>query len=150
MLEVRRFATGDARAVRELDDAILSPTGARGRADADLDSIAAAYLQDGGEFLVGICDGRVVAIGALRHVTDTAGEINRMRVHPGFRRRGFGRTMLTRLEHRASELGYRRLRLDTPVALNAARRLYESTGYREVGGGQLAGADVIYFDKALA
>jgi GNAT superfamily N-acetyltransferase len=149
VLEVRRFATGDARAAHALDDAVMSPTGACGRADADFDSIAAAYREDGGEFLVGICDGRLIAMGALRHVTDAVAELNRMRVHPASRRRGFGRMILARLEHRASELGYRRLRLDTPVALTAARRLYESAGYREVGRGQLAGAEVIYFEKPL-
>ena len=73
-----------------------------------------------------------------------------MRVHPGFRRRGFGRTLLACLEHRARELGYRQLRLNTPVVLTAAQRLYDSAGYREVGRGQLAGAEVIYFEKTLA
>jgi GNAT superfamily N-acetyltransferase len=149
-LEVRRFAAGDAGAVRGLADAAMSTGGAGGREYADLDSIAAAYLEDGGEFLVGVCDGRVVAIGALRHVTDAVAEVNRMRVHPGFRRRGFGRTILARLEHRASELGYGQLRLDIPVVLTPAQRLYGSAGYREVGRGQLAGAEVIYFEKALA
>ena len=150
VLEVRRFATGDAGAVRGLDDAAMSTGEAADRGYEDLDSIAASYLEDGGEFLVGVCDGRVVAIGALRHVTDAIAEPNRMCVHPGFRRRGFGRTLLARLEHRAGELGYRQLRLDTPVALTAAQRLYDSAGYREVGRGQLAGAEVIYFEKALA
>jgi ribosomal protein S18 acetylase RimI-like enzyme len=146
---MRRFATGDARAVQALDDAAMNAAGERGRGNDDLDSIAAAYLEDGGEFLVGICDRRLVAMGALRHVTDAVGEINRMRVHPGFQRRGFGRLILARLEHRAGELGYRQLRLDTPVVLTAAQRLYEGAGYREVGRGQLAGAEVIYFEKPL-
>jgi len=150
VLEVRRFALGDARAVLALGDAAMSAAGARGRGDEDVDSIAAAYLEDGGEFLVGIRDGRLIAMGALRHVTDAVAEINRMRVHPGFQRRGFGRLVLADLEHRASQLGYRRLRLDTPVVSTAAQRLFESAGYREVGRGQLAGAEVIYFEKELA
>ncbi len=73
-----------------------------------------------------------------------------MRVHPGFQRRGFGQTILARLEHRASELGYRALRLDTAVMLTAAQRIVESAGYREVGRGQLAGIEVVYFEKTLA
>ncbi len=149
MLEVRRFATGDARAVHALDDAAMSEAAARGRGDEPIDSVAAAYIEDGGESLVGICDGRLVAMAALRHVTDAVAELNRMRVHPGFQRRGFGRTILAHLEHRAGEFGYRTLRLDTAVTLTAAQRLYESAGYREVGRGQLAGAEVIYFEKTL-
>lgn len=150
VLEVRRFAAGDARAVRALDRAAMGAAGARGRVDEDVDAVAAAYVEDGGEFLVGICDGRLVATGALRHVTDAVAELNRTRVHPAFQRRGFGRTILARLEHRASELGYRQLRLDTLVVMTAAQRLYDSAGYRKVGRGQLAGAEVIYFEKALA
>jgi GNAT superfamily N-acetyltransferase len=149
-LEVRRFATGDARAVHALDDGTASAAGARGRGDEDLDSVAASYLEDGGEVLVGILDGRLIAVGALRHVTDAVAELNRMRVHPGFQRGGFGRTILARLEHRASELGYRTLRLHTPAIQTAAQRLYSTAGYREVGRGQLAGTEVVYFEKTLA
>lgn len=150
MLEVRRFAAGDARAVCALDDAAMSAAGARGRGDEGLDSVAAAYLDDGGDFLVGVCDGRLVAMGALRHITNAVGEITWMRVHPGFQRRGFGRAILARLEHRATELGYKQLRFDTAVTLTAAQRFYRSAGYREVGRGQLAGAEVVYFEKPLA
>ena len=149
LLDVRRFATGDAGSVRFLDEATMSAAGARRRGDEDVDSIVAAYVQDGGEFLVGIRDGRLIAMGALRHVTDAVGELNRMRLHPGFQRRGFGRTILARLEHRASELGYRTPRLHTPAIPTAAQRLYSTAGYRQVGRGQLAGTEVVYFEKAL-
>lgn len=152
VLELRRFEAADPRAVRELHDLALTEAGAhlgRGPWEDDLDSIPATYLDDGGEFLVGLCDGRLVAMGALRHITDSVAELKRMRVHPAFRRRRFGRLMLTRLEDRARELGYGRLRLDTTVMQTAAQRLYRSAGYREVGRGQLAGAEVVYFEKTL-
>jgi ribosomal protein S18 acetylase RimI-like enzyme len=152
VLELRRFEAADPRVVRELHDLALTDAGAhlgRGPRDDDLDSIPATYLDDGGEFLVGLCDGRLVAMGALRHITDAVAELKRMRVHPAYQRRGFGRLMLTRLEDRARELGYRRLRLDTTVMQTAAQRLYRSAGYREVGRGQLAGAEVVYFEKSL-
>jgi hypothetical protein len=113
VLQVRRFATGDARAVHTLDDSAMNAASARGRRDANLDSIAAAYLDDGGDFLVGVCDGRLVATGALRHVTDVVAELERMRTHP-------------------------------------AQRLYATSAYREVGRGQLAGIEVVYFEKTLA
>jgi ribosomal protein S18 acetylase RimI-like enzyme len=152
-LQLRRFEDRDASAVHELHNLELNEAGAnlgRGSWAADLLSIPATYLGDGGEFLVGVCDGRVIAVGALRHVTDSVGEVERMRVHPAFQRRGFARLLLTRLEDRARELRYSRLRLDTAVARTAAQRLYQSAGYREVGRGQLAGADVVYYEKRLA
>ena len=149
-LDLRRFATGDAGAVGALEHAAISAARARGRADEDVDAIAAADLEDGGEFLLGIGDGRLIAMGALRHVTDAGAELNRMRVQPGFQRRGLGRAILARLEHRAAEIGYQQLRLDTAVTLTAAQRFYRSAGHREVGRGQLAGAEVVYFEKPLA
>jgi GNAT superfamily N-acetyltransferase len=151
-LELRRFEDRDASAVRELQNLALNEAGAHlghGPWDEDLNSIPDAYLEDGGEFLVGLCDKRLVAMGALRHVTDRVAELKRMRVHPAFQRRGFARLMLARLEDRARELGYRRLMLHTAVIQTAAQRLYATAGYREVGRGQLAGAEVLYFEKKL-
>jgi len=151
VLELRRFEAGDARAVRELHDLALTEAGVhlgRGPWDEDLDSIPATYLDDG-EFLVGLCDGRLVAMGALRHITDDVAELKRMRVHPAFQRRRFARLILIRLEQRARELGYRKLRLDTTTMQTAAQHLYASAGYREVGRGQLAGVEVVYFAKSL-
>jgi ribosomal protein S18 acetylase RimI-like enzyme len=150
-LQVRRFEAGDARAVRALHDLALTEAGVhvgRGPWDQDLDAISATYL-DGGEFLVGLRDGRLVAMGALRHVTNTVGELQRMRVDPAFQRRGYARLILAGLEHRARELGYRKLRLDTTIRQTAAQRLYQGAGYREVGRGQLAGVEVVYFAKSL-
>lgn len=152
MLELRRFTEADAEAVRELHDLALADAGAHlgpGPWDEDLRSIGSSYLQDGGEFLVGWFDGRLVAMGALRHVTAAAAEIKRMRVHPWFQRRGFGSAMLARLEDRARQLGYSKLRLDTTVMQTAAQALYARDGYSEVGRGQLAGVEVIYYEKRL-
>jgi ribosomal protein S18 acetylase RimI-like enzyme len=151
-LHVRRFEAGDARAVRRLHDLALTEAGAhfaRGARDQDLDATPAAYLEDGGEFLVGLSDGRLVAMGALRHVTNIVGEVKRVWVDPAFQRHGYARVILADLEDRARELGYRELRLDTTIRQTAAQHLYTSAGYREVGRGQLAGVEVVYFAKSL-
>ena len=146
------FQNGDADAVWELHNLALDGTGAHlgdGPWDDDLRSIPVSDLQDGGEFIVGLIDGRLVAMGGLRHITDAAAELKRMRVHPAFQRRGFGRQILGALENRARELGYTKLRLDTTIRQTAAQRLYTSAGYREVGRGEIAGLEVIYFEKRL-
>jgi GNAT superfamily N-acetyltransferase len=149
---VRRFEAGDARAVRRLHDLGLTEAGVhvgRGVWDQDLDAIPATYVEYGGEFLVGLSDGRLVAMGALRHVTDTRGEVKRMQVDPAYQRRGYARLILAGLEDRAREIGYRELRLDTTIRQTAAQHLYASAGYREVARGQLAGVEVVYFAKSL-
>ena len=151
-LELRRFAPADARAIRKLHDLARrearAGSGPARRAE-DLDSIPATYIDDGGEFLVGVYDERVVAMGALRHVTDVVAEIMRMNVHPAFQRRGFARLLLAGLEARARELGYQELRLDTAITQTAAQRLFLNAGFREVGRGQFAGVEVVYFAKSL-
>ncbi len=151
-LQIRRFEPDDARAVRRLHDLGLTEAGVHfgaGLWDQDLDAIPATYLDDGGEFLVGLSDGRLVAMGALRHVTDTVGEVKQMRVDPAYQRRGYARLILSCLENRARELGFRKLRLDITIRQAPAQRLYASAGYREVGRGQLAGVEVVYFAKSL-
>jgi ribosomal protein S18 acetylase RimI-like enzyme len=150
VLEVRRYQDLDADAVWELhrsarDDVQLNS----GPWDEDLRSIQAFYIDDGGEFLVGELEGRLVAMGALRHVTGSVAELRRVAVHPAFRRRGFARLLVDRLEQRARELGYHKLRLDTSVKQTAAHDLFLAGGYREVGRGQFGGIEVIYFEKQI-
>ena len=152
-LALRPFDEQDAAAVRDLHDVALMAAGVHlgpGPWDEDLEAIDASYRDAGGEFVVGLVDGRLVAMGALRHVDQTVGEIKRIRVHPRFQRRGFARAMLVHLESQARRRGYRRLRLDTTLMQIAAQRLVESQGFAEVGRGEVAGVSVIYYAKRLA
>jgi ribosomal protein S18 acetylase RimI-like enzyme len=152
-LALRRYQDGDAGAVRGLHDLALMATGVhlgRGPWDEDLDDIPATYLHTGGDFLLGTVDGRLVGIGALRHVSETDAEIKRVRVHPRFQRRGFAHAVLAHLEDYARQRGYRRLRLSTTLLQIAAQRFFEREGYREVGRGQVAGVAMIYYAKRLA
>ncbi len=152
-LRLRRYRPADRAAVRELHDLALVDAGAHagsGEWDADLDRIERVYLEDGGEFLVGELDGRIVAMGALRREAGGIGRITRMRVHPDCQRRGFGRIVLTRLEQRAAELGYRELVLDTTVGQTAARAMYEGAGYRETARSRLGPFEVIDMHRTLS
>ena len=117
--------------------------------DDDLRSVPASYFEQGGEFLVGVIDGEVVAMGALRRISPSVAEVKRMRVDVRFQRHGFGRTILSRLEQRARELGYRTLRLDTTVSQIPAQQLYRSSGYAAVGRARLGGQTVILFEREL-
>jgi ribosomal protein S18 acetylase RimI-like enzyme len=90
-------------------------------------------LESGGEFLVGETDGRIVAMGALRRVNATTALVKRMRVLPAFQRRGWGQMILTALEQRAVELGYRTLELDTTEQQIAAIAFYRKNRYVETG-----------------
>jgi len=152
-LHIRRYEASDKRAVRRLHDDALNEVGAHlgsGPWDEDLNEIGEVYLESGGEFLVGVLEGEVVAMGALKRLSPDAAEIKRMRVHPRWQGHGFGRTLLERLEARARELGFTTLRLDTTARQHAARALYEDAGYQLVGTGHENGFELVYYEKRLA
>jgi GNAT superfamily N-acetyltransferase len=149
-LHVRRYEPGDIRAVRRLHDDALNEVGAHlgsGPWDDDLDEIECVYLNQGGEFLVGVLGGEVVAMGALMRISPERAELKRMRVRPGLQGRGYGQAVLDALHHRAGELGYTRLRLDTTVQQRAAQRLYLKNGYNEAGRGVVGPFDCIFYER---
>ena len=100
--------------------------------DKDFKNIEAIYLKNNGEFLVGILDNKLVAMGALKKISKDIAEIKRMRVHPKFQRRGFGQLILNRLEKKARKLGYKTLHFDTTIKQTAGQKFYQKNGYVEV------------------
>jgi GNAT superfamily N-acetyltransferase len=151
-LHIRRYQPKDKRAVRRLHDDALNEVGAHlgsGDWDDDLDEVESAYLESGGEFLVGVLDGEVVAMGALMRISQEKAELKRMRIRPGLQGRGYGQTMLDALHRRAAELGYCTLRLDTTVQQLAAQRLYLQNGYSETGRGVIGPFDCIFYEKDI-
>jgi ribosomal protein S18 acetylase RimI-like enzyme len=114
----------------------------------DFGNIEGVYLKNG-EFVVGIVDGRIVAMGALRPTATGRAELKRIRVEPDFQGRGYGQTMLSYLEGRAVELGFEVLHLDTSETQKAAKRLYLKNGYHETERKQWQGMTVIFYEKNL-
>jgi hypothetical protein len=103
VLHLRRYEDADEPIVRRLHDEGMRQAGAHagdGPWDDDLRAIRSTYLDDAGEFLLGELDGEVVAIGALRRVSQTTAEIKRMRVdsrhQPRLRARDALRPRVTR------------------------------------------------------
>ncbi|MGD9960575.1 bifunctional helix-turn-helix transcriptional regulator/GNAT family N-acetyltransferase [Nocardioides sp.] len=86
----------------------------------------------GGAFLVALSDGEPVACGAVRRLDGSTGEFKRMWVHEDWRGLGLGGRVLRRLEAEARTLGYKRVRLDTNNALDAAIGMYLTAGYRRI------------------
>lgn len=116
---------------------------------SDLHDIEDVYLEGGGEFVVGVCDRRVVAMGALAETSPGRAEVKRMRVGRDFRRRGFGQEILDVLHRRAVELGYKALHLDTGLNHGAARKLYESNGYRETRRVMVGPVECVFYEKSV-
>ena len=151
MLEIRRYQDADNPAVLELHHLALEATGAYfpGKWNDDLDDIQNHYLNNGGEFLVGTLDGKIVCMGAFRRKSDTLAEIKRMRVLPEYQRRGFGQIILNQLEEKASQLGYTELCLDTTTLQVTAQKMNQKNGFTVTGRGQMPPFEVIYYHKTL-
>lgn len=119
-----------AELIRELDDELAQRY--------PLESIHGLHPEEmlsfPGVFLVGRCDGRAVACGAVRPLDPELrlGELKRMYVRPAMRRRGVARRLLDELERAARELDLRVLRLETGIHQPEAVALYEGAGYRPI------------------
>lgn len=133
-MEIRQYQAADHDAVWALHKLGMQQVEADlgDGAYTDLHQIEEVYLNNRGEFLVGILDGRLVAMGAIKQTTEERAEVKRMRVHPDVQGRGYGQRMLTLLEARAVELGYMTLHLDTSSGQAAAIGLYRKNGYRQL------------------
>lgn len=77
----------------------------------------------------------LLGCGALMELDPAHGEIKSMRTPRSLRRRGAGRAVLAHLVTVARSRGYTRLSLETgsTAPFQAARRLYETFGFRECG-----------------
>ena len=151
-LRIRRYQDSDQDAVWALHHQALHDVGAHAGAgpwDDDLRAIASVYLEQRGDFVVGLLEGQLVAMGALRRTSAQRAEIKRMRVAPPFQGRGFGRLILEHLEQRARELGYTKLHLDTTTGQLAAQALYRAHGYRETARERRGQFELIFFEKCL-
>ena len=93
-------------------------------------SFVVAYLEvDGG-------DRTPVGCGGIRRIegVDAACELKRMFVAPEARGRGIARSLLERLEHEATALGYSNVWLETGTEQPEAIALYEAHGYEPIAG----------------
>ena len=134
MVKIRRYRLSDNDQVKELHVLALKATYSyytHGSWDEDLDHIPEIYFPNG-EFLVGELDNKIVAMGALKKISNDIGEIKRIRVHPSLQRQGIGQQIYDLLEEKAREIGYKILQLDTSIKQVGAQKLWQKNGYKEL------------------
>src|SRR5713226_7650321 len=96
-------------------------------------NLKAQHLESGrGTFLVARDNGQPVGCGAFRLLDRATAEVKRMYVEPEHRGKGVGRAVLARLEAAATQLGARRLVLETGIHSPEALALYRGTGFRPI------------------
>jgi len=155
---LRRYRPSDKEKVKALYElaSIHSEIGYRsGPWETDFDNIEDHYF-NGGEFLVGLINDRIIAIGGYRKISEKQGQIRRMRVHPDHRRKGFAQHIIQKLEEVAKQNQISELQLKTSTQQKMAQHFYEKNGYVKMekekeyyteGGGN--SFEVVWYRKEL-
>ncbi len=126
-IRIRTAGEGDLDAVMALEQAAF-PASAWERA-----TMQAEITSEWGRYLIAV-DGEGSALGyaGLRAV-GVEGDVQTIAVAEAARGRGIGRALLTELLAEAERRGVRELFLEVRADNPAARGLYESMGFREIG-----------------
>jgi GNAT superfamily N-acetyltransferase len=117
--------------------------------EADLMAIEHVYLREGGEFLVGFIDQKLVAMGGFKRLSDASAELRRMRIERELQGRGYGTQLLRELERRGYESGIRTLCLYTAKRRPLTLEFYRRHGYQETGLGLYGAVETVEFSKTL-
>ena len=109
------------------------------------------YLEQGGDFLAAVAEGRIVGTGAFRR-DETEGycELKRIALLPEYRGQGLGYALVKELIARAQTLGYAKIVLWTNrLKLARAVAFYAQIGFVEVPHAD-ADPEDIWMELALA
>lgn len=101
--------------------------------EKELAELPGDYAPPGGRLLLATQQFQLAGCVALHKLDAETCEMKRLYVRPQFRGKGLGRVLAERVVADATEMGYKRLRLDTvePVMRDAVG-LYRKLGFREI------------------
>ena len=159
MLKIRRYQPEDNEVVKELHYAGIAQMREITQAvlrsedrqflDCDLDDIEGVYINNRGDFIVGLQDGEIVAMGAFKQRTPECAEFKRLRIRPDCQRKGYGEAMMRKLMELAAEMGYKEGFLDTLTTNFRAQRLFEKCGWVKSGDGKKGPFQLLFYSRKL-
>jgi GNAT superfamily N-acetyltransferase len=117
--------------------------------EADLVNIENIYLRNGGEFLLGFLDEKLIAMGGLKRLSESMAELRRMRIAHDLQGQGYGTLVLHELERRAIQAGIHTLCLDTAKRRPQTLEFYRKHGYQEIGKSFYGAVETVQFSKNL-
>jgi len=101
--------------------------------EEELATLPGDYRPPRGRLLLAEYEDEVAGCVALRDLGDRICEMKRLYVRPQFRGRGIGRALAEAVIEKAKKSSFAHMRLDTAPSMAAARALYASLGFREIG-----------------
>jgi GNAT superfamily N-acetyltransferase len=117
--------------------------------ERDLREIDTVYLRGGGEFLIGLDGGRLVAMGGFKIFGGGVAEVKRVRILPEVQGRGIGSALLARLEAIARERRIRKLVLDSAASRPKTLQFWLKHGYVRMGETMYGTQPTVCFEKLL-
>jgi len=115
----------------------------------DIDDIQGAYMtRPGSHFWVAESQTdspQIVGMIGVQHHEDSVGEIRRLRVNEGFRRRGIGSSLVETAVKFCKEHNYLKISLDTFMEREPAIRLFEKFHFRHSRTRSVAGKEIMHF-----
>jgi ribosomal protein S18 acetylase RimI-like enzyme len=101
--------------------------------EAELASLPGDYAPPEGELLLArLPDGKPAGCVGIRPLGGGACEMKRLYVPPAGRGQGIGKALMMAIVAKATELGYREIRLDTFPSMTAAIGLYKEAGFKVI------------------
>lgn len=149
---VRQYESGDSEGITELHEQRswdVTHSEPEHEVYEDLDDIEGAYLDTGGEFLVGLEDGTLVATGGYEPVDEGTVVLKRLRVDPAYQRNGYGKQLLEALEARAVEAGYEEMIIDEMGLNTTAQAFLEDHGFEVTDTTVHLGTELLSYQKAI-
>ena len=101
--------------------------------DEELANLPGNYALPAGCLLLATHQGQAAGCVALRRIDEGICEMKRLYVKPQFQRQGIGRALAEAVIEQSKNIGYKKMRLDTAPAMDAARGLYKSLAFKEIG-----------------
>lgn len=151
---LRRARPADASVLADLYDRVwsrvVSVLGEKLAAERRADrSTVQSWIERDTYFVIEVDGSIIAALGC----EDRHGTLHLVHLvtHPDYRRRGYARTLMEKAEAHAREIGAIKLWFDTAPALDAAKNLYESLGYKLCGElhRHYWGTDIVLYEKLL-
>jgi N-acetylglutamate synthase-like GNAT family acetyltransferase len=112
-------------------------------------NIEEAYIRPGGCFALIEENNSILAMGALKIISEKEAEIKRMRVETFLQRQGLGQIILDYLLQNAKRKGIKAYNLDTSELQIAAQHFYIKNGFIEYKRNRWNNITIIFYEKFL-